>query len=209
MLKLFPLAVLPGLLAFLTHARAPGGGEACRAAEQAAQQRHWSHEDFEHEIFFAVFEGLYLDGVSNEAVDAIIARDPDHGYTANFVWGCPICMPAYEAFRAYRARPRFESKKTGGDTFGPGLDPAVLASMTAGDVPSRQKAIMDLVQRWLARRLEAMRLTEPEREEWRVAMAERRKKGNAILEGLRESNPKGSYTQMKSCPFCDAANGAL
>jgi hypothetical protein len=179
-----------------------GGGEACR---QAATARSF---DYEQELFFAVLEGLYVDGVSNEAVDAILAEDPVSGRPANFVWACPICMPAYEALRVYRARPAFVTKKLVVDTFGPGIDPAVLARLTRGDLASRQSAIMELVQSWTARRLDSMRLTDAERDGWRLEMEMRRKKGMEMLYSYRDGPNAGSYAQMKACPFCDAANEA-
>jgi hypothetical protein len=39
---------------------------------------------YEEEIFLAVLEGLYRDGVQNAAVDAIVAEDPRSGYPVNF-----------------------------------------------------------------------------------------------------------------------------
>src|SRR5437660_7208174 len=74
-------------------------------------------------VFFAVLEGPYRDGVSNEVVDSIIPGkgrfDPEH-----FVYACPICHPAFEAFRLYRQREDFYGLKAPVNTFGPGLDHA-------------------------------------------------------------------------------------
>lgn len=68
---------------------------------------------FEEEIFLAVLEGLYRDGVQNAAVDAIVAEDPESGHPVNFVYACPICTPAMSAFQAYRARPGSTRTSTG------------------------------------------------------------------------------------------------
>jgi hypothetical protein len=180
-----------------------GGGSRCDDGAVATADR-WTADELEKQIFFSVLEGLYVDGVSNEAVDAICAIDPVHGYTANFVWACPICMPAYEAFRLYRSRPEFRSKKTGGDTFGAGLAPAELARITTGDIAERQKAIMELVGHWTERRVEMLRLSPDERAQWEVAMQVMRKQGMEMLAQYR--NLGGSYAQMEECPFCDGAN---
>src|SRR5688572_10638658 len=58
-------------------------------------------------IFFAVLEGLYRDGVINGDVDLIIPPG-EGGKPAfdqeTFVYACPLCHPAFEAFRLYRQR---------------------------------------------------------------------------------------------------------
>jgi hypothetical protein len=182
------------------------GGEACRRA--AAQQAAARPFDYEHEIFFAVLEGCFVDGVSNESVDAILADDPQSGMPANFIKGCPICMPARDALRVYRARPKFEGRKGVTDTYGPGLDARVTAALASGDVYTRQQQIMQLVESWLARRVDVLRLDDYERKEWQINMADRRKKGMALLESYQRAGNSGTYAQMKTCPFCEAANGA-
>lgn len=182
-----------------------GGGATCRDREKTEADL-WTYDELQRQIFFAVLEGLYVEGVSNEAVDAICAIDPVHGYTANFVWSCPICMPAYEAFALYRARPPFRTRKGGGDTFGAGLAPDEVERITTGDIAERQKAIMELVGRWTQRRVESLRLTPDERAQWDVKLGAMREKGMAILDQYRASGLGGSYAQMKECPFCDAAN---
>ena len=152
-----------------------------------------------------MLEGLYRDGVSNEVVDKLIAIDEQTKYPANFVWACPACMPAYNAFRVYRARPEFLGDKGQRDTFGPGLPPAQIERLTAVDLPVSQKALEELIETWMKRRMEALRLTESERTEWRIQMEERRKQGMNYLEGYRKSLG-GSYASMKTCPICEGAN---
>lgn len=159
---------------------------------------------YERHIFFAVLEGLYQDGVSNEVVDRILVLDEQTKFPANFVWACPACMPAYNAFRLYRGRPDFQEKAPR-DTFGPGLAPALTERLTAVDLAIVQRALEELIATWMNRRMEALRLTEPERAEWRIVMEERRKQGMSYLEGYRESLG-GSYASMKTCPICEGAN---
>ncbi|MCC7014046.1 MAG: hypothetical protein IT454_15930 [Planctomycetes bacterium] len=182
-------------------ARSVEGGE--RRPEQAAASA--PAPDYDRELFFAVLEGLYSDALSNETVDALTATDPEHGYPANFVWACPVCMPAYRAFLTYRARPHFDWIK-GDQDFGPGLDELTLARLTQGAIETRQQELMKLVERWLARRLAAQRLTPDERAAWKLEMEIRRKKGMALLESYKSNGLKGSYARMKACPFCDGAN---
>ena len=79
--------------------------------------------DLQPMVFFAVLEGLYVDGVSNEAVDVLLRRE-DRGNGAeqymHFIYGCPICLPAQDALRVYRQRVPL-SYKGSPDTLGEGL----------------------------------------------------------------------------------------
>src|SRR4029077_3675969 len=92
--------------------------------------RGWPQSRGSQLVFFAVLEGLYRDGVANSDVDLIIPPgpngqprfDPEH-----FVYACPLCHPAFEAFRLYRQRDDFFGLKAPVNTFGPGLDPALAA----------------------------------------------------------------------------------
>src|SRR5436190_20481243 len=55
-------------------------------------------------VFFAVLEGLYRDGVSNDVVDLIIPSDKNCSSQfdlEHLVYACPICHPAFEALRLY------------------------------------------------------------------------------------------------------------
>src|SRR6266496_3203022 len=73
-------------------------------------QTPWTQSRASQLVFFAVLEGLYRDGLSNETVDLIIPPgengkgrfEPEH-----FVYTCPLCHPAYEAFKLYRQREEF------------------------------------------------------------------------------------------------------
>lgn len=161
--------------------------------------------DYELELFLAVLEGLYEDGVSNEAVDAITVIDAEHGYPANFVWACPVCMPAYRAFLTYRARPEFTWIK-GSPDFGPGLTAEQLAGLTTGEFSARQDALMELVGGWVERRMARLRLTPEENAAWRREMEERRKKGMEQLATYKRQGLGGSYARMSDCPLCDGAN---
>ena len=159
------------------------------------------------QIFFAVLEGLYRDGVSDDLVDRIVAMDEQTNYPANFVWACPVCMPAYEAFTVYRGRSKFHDKEHS-DTFGPGLPKDQVERLTAVDLAVSQRALQDLVQGWMDRRMDELRLTADERAEWRAEMEKRRKQGMSYLERYQEAGLGGSYAGMKTCPICEGANGA-
>ncbi len=164
-------------------------------------------DSFHEELFFAVLEGLYRDGVDSALVDRVIEVDLESSYPKNFVQGCPICMPALDAFRLYRARPRFLSSKVGSDTFGPGLASAERGQLLGADPSQRRATIQTLIERWVTERMDRLRLDQAERARWRQALEERRKQGMATLEGLRDSGA-AAYRDMKACPLCDGATGA-
>ncbi|MCK6447107.1 MAG: hypothetical protein L6Q99_12015 [Planctomycetes bacterium] len=176
------------------------GGEACR---QAALDQSVAAEG-RRELFFAVLEGLYADGVSNEAVDAVLANDPASGLPLNLVKGCPICMPAYDAFRAYRARPASSFKTELGD----GLAADLEAQLVSGSADARFAISGKLVQGWIERRFDARRLSPDERAAWARVMKGWREKGMAQLENLRSLEQPGVFAARKSCSMCDAANAA-
>lgn len=204
---LIGLAALPAFLIGLTPASP--GGEACRAAAPAVYETDEGGEgSARREIFFAVLEGLYTDGVDNETVDKVAAIDDITHYPANFVYACPICMPAFDAFRTYRARPEFYGLKGRSDTFGEGLSRDVKIKLASPDLHERQGAVRELIEGWIRRHMDRLRLTDEERARWTQLMAEMRKQGMFYLEQYRSSNLGGSYGQMKECPFCEAANGA-
>lgn len=166
--------------------------------------------DLDREIFFAVLEGLYVDGVSSEAVDALLAAED--GQPLHFVPGCPICMPAVDALRVYRARVPFSSKKELRDTFGPGLSEAETAALASSDRRERLATIGGLVERWIARRLEAGRPTPEERAAWEADLRFRREQGMAMLQGAqRNARALGQDSpalELERCAFCDGANAA-
>jgi hypothetical protein len=150
-------------------------------------------------VFFAVLEGLYRDGVSNEVVDSII---PGKGRfdLEHFVYACPICHPAFEAFRLYRQRENFYGLKAPVNTFGLGLDHAVTVRLQSHDPEERRKGIEELINRWVKQRLDMMRLSEAERQAITREMEQGRKEGMNAL--------KGATQTRTNCPICDGGFGA-
>lgn len=194
-------AALVGV-AFLSSGSAFGGGDACRqAAAAAASPAAAPKPSFEQFLFFATLQGLCEDAIPEAAVEAALETDAK-GNHVNFVYGCPVCLPVVEAFRAFALRPKFLlSRKGPGAYLGGGEDEAssALAARLAGeDRTARGAALHGLVERWTKRHLDRLRLTEEERAQWRQSFAEGRKKGMGFL-------PKSEGFGFKSCPSCDGA----
>ncbi len=207
------VAILVSILAALTLAplTQPGGQKDRPAQSAAPEARAFGLQETRHTIFYAVLEGLYADGVSNDVVDVVLALDPaaegETAYPSNFVWGCPICMPAYDAFRVYRARPKLTAYKGEGeiDTWGAGLAPEMTERITSKSQSVRQAAIEELVARWIGARMDLMRLTDSERRNLQHVLEDGRKQGMVMLKDLRAAGAGASYSTMKTCPFCEGA----
>ena len=165
----------------------------------------------EQMIFFGVLEGLYRDGVSTEAASSIAALDPGSGIPLNFVYNCPLCMPALDAFRVYLERPDFLGKKAGSNTFGGGLDASTLERVLSGDRETRLEALHGLVQGWVETRLGSLALTRGERTAWGRQLSRLREKGNALLAEYQEQE-EGPYVEFysdwKRCAVCDGSSDA-
>jgi hypothetical protein len=154
-----------------------------------------------HLVFFAVLEGCYRDGVTNRLVDQLLPENPDTGgvrLEEHFVFACPVCMPAVEALRAYRSRPRFLSDKAGRDSFGKGLAGDLAARLAAPGRAQRLGALEELVSTWVGRRLDEMRLTPDERLTWYAAIAARAAAGQALLKTYRsqDAGEAGGFAEL-------------
>jgi hypothetical protein len=148
----------------------------------------WKEDPVCKMVFFAVLEGLYEDGVSNEAVDNIVGRTKDGKVEIRhtFVFQCPLCHPVYEAFRLYQQRPAFRDK---GDSFGKGIDPKLETNIRSTALRTRQGALQTLVHRWVERRLSGMGLSDEQRKDWARRLEERSNQGNALLSKLQGTDP--------------------
>lgn len=160
-------------------------------------------------VFFAVLERLYDLGLPDDVVDRVLEHDPASGQIASFVYACPICMPAYDAFALYRQRPAFYGKKGDPRDFGHEANDELLRDLTAADRTLRTAAVGRLVADGMERRLALLRLTPEERGAYQLEIEKARKYAMGLLSSFRASAPAGSpYAEMKSCALCDGASQA-
>ena len=175
------------------------------AGTAATNNNHesWMQSRASQLVFFAVLEGLYRDGIRSEDVDLIIPPgengkpqfDREH-----FVYACPLCHPAFEAFRLYRQREAFFGLKLSVNTFGRGVAGALTVGLRSPDAGARRQTIEGLINRWVSQRLDMMRLSVTEREAITREMEEGRKQG---LNGLKQAGQTRT-----NCPICDGSFGA-
>lgn len=161
-------------------------------------------------VFFAVLEGLYEDGVSTHDVERILAVDPrtkQPQYSEHFVGACPLCLPAFDAFQLYRSRPMFYGRKEAIDKFGPGLEPILTKKLHSNQKTDQLESIQTMVNRWVSRRLDSMRLAKDEREQWTAVIEDGRKSGMQRLQQAQAGN-QNEYIGWKGCAICDGTAGA-
>lgn len=167
-------------------------------------------------VFFAVLEGCYEDGLTEEAIDLIVPKQED-GYrqmTINFVYNCPLCCPAFDAFHTYSLRARFScGKKNLKDdpynTFGTDLDEDVMRQLAKPGLECRN-ALQSLIEKWVNARMERMRFTPDEAKTLRDELASMRKEGEASLKRF-QNNAHGerlmkAYKGWTSCPICSGSS---
>jgi len=159
--------------------------------------------NYSTEIFHAVVEGLYDDGVSNKTLDLILRKEEGGMYT-HFVRGCPTCTYVLEAMRHYRARPPFVSFKMATDTWGPGLSKGLRERLANKEMKVRLDALHTLVSRWMDKRMDRLRLNKTERADWAHEMERRSKKGMAML-GNKQDRAQAELWGDLSCPSCEGA----
>jgi hypothetical protein len=168
--------------------------------------KDWKEDRVCRMVFFAVLEGLYEDGVSSEAADNVVGKTKDAPAQIKhtFVFQCPLCHPVYEAFRLYQQRPRFRDK---GNTFGKGLDPKLERDLRSERLRTRQTALQAVVHRWVERRLAGMRLSAKEKNDWARRLEERSQQGNALLSGLKTTDPWYRGWGYGFCAACKGCTG--
>ncbi len=180
-----------------------GGGERAPVVQAAKSNIDPTYRT----VFFSVLEGLYDDGASNEFVDLVLQNDPETGTAMHFIPGCPLCLPSLDALRVYRERAGLSLKI--GNTFGRGIEAELVAGIKSESMHQRLEVVETLVARYVARRLDSQRLTDEERGEWRMRMAERRKKGEAYMREMQRAGRAGAFADQKRCGVCDGANEAF
>jgi hypothetical protein len=122
-----------------------------------------------------------------------------------------LCTPALHAFNAYAHQPDFYGMKNPTPTFGRGLEPELKEQLYSDKAEDRLTAINTLVQRWIKRRITALRLTSAEQGKLQMELKDKRKEGMRGLEsGVADGTDPGlaaGYASGFECSICNAACG--
>lgn len=174
------------------------------AAEKPPAVTDWKADPACRLVFFAVLQGLYEDGVSDAVVASIVPPDKAgrEQMRHSFVLDCPLCQPAYEAFRAYQARPRFLGEEKPA-ALGKGLDEKTVEGLMSKAVSTRLITLRGPMKRWVEARLVAMKLDPAEREKWWADVAARAGQGTTTLRGLIGTDPAyKAWSGYWGCAAC-------
>jgi hypothetical protein len=159
-------------------------------------------------VFFAVLEGLYTDGVPDEVVDLIVPpkAEKDGQVERCFVFRCPMCHAAYEAFVLYQRRQAFNGSNDAKSTFGRGFDAKIIDRLKSDVASTRVKAMGDLIRPWIDRKIDSIKMTVPERDALIAKMLRYAEEGNNLFLA-RRADPSSVYHEWSfygGCQACEA-----
>ena len=167
----------------------------------------WQNDPLCQFVFFAVLEGLYRDGVQDEAVDLVLGRkvDLDEKVKHCFVFKCELCHAVYEAFALYKARPPFKNTE-GKTTFGKGVDSKVIEELKSEDVRTRIYAMGGMIRPWIQHRVEQTRMTVEEQTAMKKKFEEYTREGRKLLSEHRGTDKVYlDWVFYGTCQACEAA----
>jgi len=159
-------------------------------------------------VFFAVLEGLYTDGVPDEAVNLIVPPDAGkEGVKHSFVFRCPLCHAAYEAFVLYQNRTAFNGSGEKRSTLGGSFDVKIIEQLKAKDVRTRVFAMGALIRPWIERRMKLNKLDSKEQEALLKKLLAYAADGDKLFRQYR-GDVKSVYHEWMfygGCQACEAA----
>lgn len=181
----------------------------CLAPLFAQEHCAEGHDESHRFIFFAVLEGCYLEGLSNEDVDQILMKNKATVYE-HFIYACPICTPAIHGFEAYRSRPeQFSRMKSSCSNFGDGLKDEIRKKLYSKLAEERLIAINELMSSWISKRMRQTGMNDSDLAHLKADLEKKRKRGMEQLTATKdwELHYASFKTLHGECPACNAAVG--
>lgn len=177
------------------------GALALSTAPDGDRTKPLDPRDLNRFLFFAVLEGLVVDGVPDETVARILEQKD--GRYVNFVYACDICHPTIEALKGYTMREEFFHGRKGDPLVGKAALPDEIARLLDhAEAAKRREGITMLTNRYVERRFKELHYTEAEAKPVRLALEEAKKKGGV--------QSPAQQADLKDCPSCKgAASGSL
>src|SRR2546428_204151 len=126
------------------------------AVPQAELPKPIGMGDMHRFLFFAVFEGLWEDGANVALIKQVRLNPWDL-----FIGKCPICNAVGQGFDVYSAAPRPLGEHVEGK--GTGLPIEIASDLRSFQRDSRLRGLDHLVDRYVKRRFERIRMTDGER----------------------------------------------
>ena len=164
----------------------PGSDPVPRVPVEEAKPRSIDSSTF---LRHAVVEGLTEDGADRVFVTESIAGKSDL-----FVEKCPICGPVRQGFQEYaRGTPG------GKPAAGPGLPKDIVDELRFAARVARLNALERLVDRYVSRHYERLKMTAEERRRMQSALDDGKKEGMI----LKELGPNKGFGDF--CPSCNGA----
>jgi len=176
------------------------------SVEPAAAE--WRRDPACQLVFFAVLEGLYTDGVSDEAVNLIVPPNSGKaGVEHSFVFRCPLCHAAYEAFVLYQNRTAFNGSGEQRSTMGSTFDPKITEQLKSKEVRTRVYAMGALIRPWIEKRMNLMKLGEKDQQALLKKLIAQAAEGDKLFRAYRK-DVKSVYHEWMfygGCQACEAA----
>ena len=152
-------------------------------------------------LFFAVYEGLIEDGAPKASVKSILDKREEW-----FVGQCPLCDSVFSAFNAYFVYTEnhgWKAERRDGlpDWYGSGWSQETVEELKRSELKRRHAAFQAIVEKYVARRFETVRMTAARRDRMHESLKIGMKEG---LTRLKESGSEDLFPA--SCPSCEGAN---
>ena len=190
------LTLLTGCAILISTPAASAGSKLVEIAKTPAPKKtaDWYKDEECRRVFFAVMEGLYRDGISQEIVDLVIGRVESNNLEQAFIFRCKLCHACFEAFAVYQRRPAFNGAE-GKNTIGSREIPKeVIESLRKGGRLEFDNAFATIVQPWVKKELHVMMDSGADRTELLQKFVKLAEEGNALIPGYGR------------CQACDAIN---
>lgn len=211
---MLPAATAPGD----DRAAAPAPPAAKAAAPLQPPTQDWRSDPACQLVFFAVLEGLYADGVPDEVVDLIVppaeknaktgeAKDGDSSVKQCFVFRCPLCHAAYEAFVLYQRRQGFNGSGEAKSTFGKDFDRNIIEQLKSDKPATRVYAMGRMIRPWIKKRMDLMRMGETEQKALLDKLLKYAADGDALFQKYRGQrwSVYSEWMFYGGCQACEAA----
>ncbi|MEX2216153.1 MAG: hypothetical protein WD768_18725 [Phycisphaeraceae bacterium] len=174
--------------------------------------QEWRNDPACQLVFFAVLEGLYTDGVPDEVVNLIVppaskdSKDDHESVKRCFVFRCPLCHAAYEAFVLYQRRQAFHGSDEKNSTFGKNFDRKIVEGLKSDQASVRVFAMGAMIRPWIERRMNMLNMSDGEQKVLLDKLLKFAGEGNDIFNQYKGRwSVYAEWMFYGGCQACEAA----